>query len=152
MPTAEEFKTLIDEANSVYAQFNGIHGIYFWNPEDGEERTTASATGSSKEIILTKEQLNSGVFFPAIGRGFNTDGSYAINGAGTTFMYRAGEMEISDNWGTNAKEDYYGVVADLKRSGVDRSTANPNQMDIHYWNNAIGAKARLPIRPVYIAE
>ena len=146
MPTTNEFATLIDEANSVLAQFNGIHGVYFWDPTDGAGRT--STASSSTEIILTKEQLNSGVFFPAIGRGYNTDNSYTVNAAGTTFMYRAGEMEISENWGTNAKEAYYGVVADLKRSGVDRSTANPNQMDIHYWNNAIGAKARLPIRPV----
>lgn len=151
MPTTAEFTTLIDEANSAYAQFNGIHGIYFWDPADGEDRTTASATGSSKEIILTKEQLNNGVFFPGVGRGYS-DEDYPVNGVGTTFMYRAGEMEISENWGTNNKEDYYGVIADLKRSGVNRSTANPNQRDIHYWHNAIGAKARLPIRPVYIAE
>lgn len=145
MPTAEEFKTLIDEANSVLAQFNGIHGVYFWDPTDGAGRTS-TASGST-EIILTKEQLNNGVFFPGVGRGYNNE-DYPVNGVGTTFMYRAGEMEIEENWGTDNKEDYYGVIADLKRSGVNRSTAKPNQRDIHYWHNAIGAKARLPIRPV----
>ena len=147
MPTADEFETLIDNANSVLAQFNGVHGVYFWDPTDDAGRTSI-ASGSS-EIILTKEQLNNGVFFPAVGRGYNTDNSYTVNAAGSTFMYRAGEMEISENWGSSAKESYYGVVADLKRSGVNRATANPNQRDIHYWNNAIGAKARLPIRPIY---
>lgn len=163
MPTVDEFTTLIDEANSVYAQFNGIHGIYFWDPADGEARTTASATGSSKEIILTKEQLNNGVFFPGVGRGFNSSTTiekiYLVNNPGTTFMYRAGAAEIEANWlGTATKhnqippEGYYGVVADLKRSGVDRSAANPNQMDIHYCLKDTGVTARLPIRPIYIAE
>ena len=148
MPTADEFETLIDNANSVLAQFNGVHGVYFWDPTDDAGRTS-TASGSSNEIILTKEQLNNGVFFPAVGRGFNTDNNYAINGAGSTFMYRAGEMEVSENWGTNPGESYYGVVADLKRSGVNRATATAAQRDIHYWNKAIGAKARLPIRPIY---
>ena len=151
MPTADEFETLIDNANSVLAQFNGVHGVYFWDPTDDAGRTS-TASGSSNEIILTKEQLNNGVFFPAVGRGFNTDNNYAINGAGSTFMYRAGEMEVSENWGTNPGESYYGVVADLKRSGVNRATATAAQRDIHYWNKAIGAKARLPIRPVYIVK
>ena len=150
MPTADEFETLIDNANSVLAQFNGVHGVYFWDPAEGEERTK-TASGST-EIILTKDQLNNGLFFPAVGRGYNTDNSYAINGVGSTFMYRAGEMEISENWGSDPGESYYGVVADLKRSGVNRATANANQRDIHYWHKAIGAKARLPIRPVYIVK
>ena len=148
MPTADEFETLIDNANSVLAQFNGVHGVYFWDPTDDAGRTS-TASGSSNEIILTKEQLNNGVFFPAVGRGFNADNSYTINGVGSTFMYRAGEMEVSENWGTNPGESYYGVVADLKRSGVNRATATAAQRDIHYWNKAIGAKARLPIRPIY---
>lgn len=152
MPTADEFTKLIDEANSVLAQFNGIHGVYFWDPEDGEERKVAKG---STEIILTKDQLNNGVFFPAIGRGFNSsttiDKIYLVNNPGSTFMYRAGEMEKAENWTGQTPTDtadYYGVVVDLKRSGVDRSTANPNQMDIHYCLAATGITARLPIRPV----
>lgn len=149
MPTTEEFKTLIDNANSIFAQFNGVHGIYFWDPTDDAGRTsTASTSGSSKEIILTKQQLNSGVFFPAVGRGFNQDNArkYEISGVGTTFMYRAAEAETKES---DATEDCYGVIADLKRSGVNRATATAAQRDIHYWNKAIDAKARLPIRPIY---
>ena len=142
MPTAQEFKDMIAATSSTLATFNDIPGVYFWIPAADEERTVAN---NSTSITLTKDKLATGLFFPAIGRGFNKE-DWSINGVGSTYMYRAADVESEDNWGDSPGETCYGVIANLKLAGSTDTAVN--KKDVHYWNKAIGAKARLPIRPV----
>lgn len=139
MPTTNEFATLIEKANSKLASFNGVDGVYFWNPEAGQERTQTVADNTTA-VTISKEELANGVFFPGVGRGYNkADDDYAVS-AGAA-IYRASEVELESNWGSGATETHFGVIANLKNVGSDKD-------DINYWHKGIGVKARLPIRPV----
>lgn len=145
MPTTEEFQQLVAKASSTIASYNGVNGIYFFNPAEGEK-----PSHSSLSVTLTAEQMATGLFLPCVGRGYNTVTDAVKNPEWNVFksnvqgVYRTATSYTFD--GVNVGK-YYGeyvyFTADGKFYG-DKLFDNDNK--------AFEAGARYAIRPVYVVK
>ena len=135
MPSAEDFKTLWDNASRTLATYTvgatTIKGMYFFNPAAGE----APAVDSANTKVLTAEDLIVGLFLPLAGRGY--DGTeYNVNKIGTQGVYRTSTVNK-----TSTADDTNGLIYRLH-----------SLTEGAYWHASFGATARYLIRPIYIAE
>ena len=145
MPTSEEFQQLVAKASSTIATYNGVNGIYFYNPAEGE-----TVGHSSISVALTAEQMATGLFLPCVGRGYNTVTDAVKNPEWNVFksnvqgVYRTANSYTFD--GVNAGK-YYGEYIYFTATG---SNYGNNLFDND--NKAFEAGARYAIRPVYVVK
>lgn len=145
MPTSAEIQQLVNKASSTIASYNGVNGIYFFNPAAGEQ-----PSHSSISVTLTAEQMANGLFLPCVGRGYNTVTDAVKNPEWNVFksnvqgVYRTATSYTFE--GVNAGK-YYGeyiyFTSDGKYYG---SKLFDND------NKAFEAGARYAIRPVYVVK
>ncbi len=139
MPTKAEMEKLYAETVYTLASYNGVDGVYYADPAEGQ---TAGAVEGTK--TLTADDLTVGLFLPNAGRGYdNKDYTlYNINALG---VYRASTVQAN----SKATPQGYGVIFRTNKFGEGdyynktiRSGENPTY--------AYGACARYCIRPIYI--
>ena len=139
MPTKAEMEKLYAETVYTLASYNGVEGVYYADPAEGQ---TAGVVEGTK--TLTADDLTAGLFLPNAGRGYdNKDYTlYNINALG---VYRASTVQAN----SKATPQGYGVIFRTNKFGEGdyynktiRSGENPTY--------AYGACARYCIRPIYI--
>ncbi len=140
MPTAAEFDTLFAKTKYTIATYNNITGVYFCDPETGEN--PGLVEGDPKE--LTVDELKKGLFLPCTGRGYNNT-EYNIYKIGAQAIYRTSTVDVNSKYGNGYGTIYY-VNKDgnayfdsgIRSSGNNKGTYN------------LGSMARFSIRPVKV--
>ena len=139
MPTKAEMEKLHAESRYTLASYNGVDGVYYANPGEGE---TAGAAEGTK--ALTADDLTVGLFLPNAGRGYDNK-DYTLYNLNTIGVYRASTVQVN----SKATPQGYGVIFRVSKLGEGdyynktiRSGENPTY--------AYGACARYCIRPIYI--
>lgn len=135
MPTEAELSQLATKANVQYAQISiaegkVVSGLYFSNPENGENPKV-----SDEVVTLTEEMLGMGLFLPKAGRRYNKT-ECSVNVQGTQGVYWSSTSITGDG----ADQPCYGSVLSIQNA----------VLKFPYWNKAFDAKAGFCIRPVRI--
>ena len=141
MPTKAEMEKLHTESLYTLATYNGVDGVYYTNPGEGE---TAGAAEGTK--TLTADDLTVGLFLPNAGRGYDNK-DYTLYNLNTIGIYRASTVQAN----SKTTPQGYGVIFRVSKFGEGdyynktiRTTGDPTY--------AYGACGRYCIRPIYIAE
>lgn len=139
MPTKAEMEKLYAETVYTLASYNGVEGVYYADPAEGQ---TAGAVEGTK--TLTADDLTAGLFLPNAGRGYDNK-DYTLYNINSLGVYRASTVEAN----SKATPQGYGVIFRTNKFGEGsyyndtiRSGENPTY--------AYGACARYCIRPIYI--
>ena len=139
MPTKAEMEKLHAETVYTLASYNGVEGVYYADPAEGQ---TAGAVEGTK--ALTADDLTVGLFLPSAGRGYDNK-DYTLYNINSLGVYRASTVQAN----SKATPQGYGVIFRTNKFGEGdyynktiRSGENPTY--------AYGACARYCIRPIYI--
>ena len=139
MPTKAEMEKLQAETVYTLASYNGVEGVYYADPAEGQ---TAGAAEGTK--TLTADDLTVGLFLPSAGRGYDNK-DYTLYNINSLGVYRASTVQAN----SKATPQGYGVIFRTNKFGEGdyynktiRSGENPTY--------AYGACARYCIRPIYI--
>ena len=135
MPTKADMEKLYAEACRTAAIYNGVNGVYYYNPGAGE---TAGVVEGVKE--LKSADMAVGLFLPNSGRGYdNKDYTlYNIDGLGT---YRTSTVQENSKTGVQG----YGVI--YRTSKLDEGDYYNKTVRAEPPTYAYGACARYAIRP-----
>ncbi len=143
MPSAEDFANLYAKANYTVATYNGITGIYFFDPGYGEDPMFIEGI---KELAAA--DLTEGLFLPCTGRGYNNT-EYNIYKVDTQAFYRTSTVDSNSQEGNG-----YGLIYRVYADGTIENAPFFNDGLRASGNNAgtynYGAMARFSIRPVYV--
>lgn len=143
MPKATEFDTLFANAKYTIATYNNITGVYFCDPETGEN--PGLVEGETKD--LTVDDLKKGLFLPCTGRAYNNT-EYKIYKVGTQAIYRTSTVDAHSQDGNG-----YGTIYYVYKEGEIETQAFFNDGLRPSGNNAgtynYGSMARYSIRPIY---
>ena len=139
MPTKAEMEKLYAETVYTLASYNGVEGVYYADPAEGQ---TAGAAEGTK--TLTADDLTVGLFLPNAGRGYDNK-DYTLYNLNSIGIYRTSTVQAN----SKATPQGYGVIYRVNKFGEGdyynktiRSGDNPTY--------AYGACARYCIRPIYI--
>ena len=139
MPTKAEMEKLYAETVYTLASYNGVEGVYYADPAEGQ---TAGVVEGTK--TLTADDLTVGLFLPSAGRGYDNK-DYTLYNINSLGVYRASTVQAN----SKATPQGYGVIFRTNKFGEGdyynktiRSGENPTY--------AYGACARYCIRPIYI--
>lgn len=151
LPTKKEFETLKKKANQYIAKYyfhnsEGklvyIEGIYFTTPE-GKKRDKFSWNFlKNKEITVTDEDLEKGLFLPLLN--YRQQGGHHLIAVQTEYK---DEILVSDHgyyWSGDMR-DGYGYILSLSEVGIDITFPGTGSLSEY-----IGAG--MSIRPVYCGE
>ena len=142
MPSKADMQTLYTNACRTLASYNGIEGTYFYNPGEGE------AAGNVEGIkALTKSDLETGLFLPNAGRGYD-NANYTLFNINTIGMYRTSTVQENSKTGVQG----YGVILRANKLDETYDYYNKTIRTTDPKTYAYGACGRYCIRPIYIAQ
>ena len=142
MPSKADMETLYNKACRTLASYNGVEGTYFYNPGEGE--AAGNVEGSK---ALTKSELETGLFLPNAGRGYD-NANYTLFNINTIGMYRTSTVQENSKTGVQG----YGVISRVNKLDETCDYYNKTIRSADPKTYAYGACGRYCIRPIYIAE
>ena len=142
MPSKADMQTLYTNACRTLASYNGIEGTYFYNPGEGEAAGNVEGTKA-----LTKSDLETGLFLPNAGRGYD-NANYTLFNINTIGMYRTSTVQENSKTGVQG----YGVILRANKLDETYDYYNKTIRTTDPKTYAYGACGRYCIRPIYIAQ
>ena len=142
MPSKADMQTLYTNACRTLASYNGIEGTYFYNPGEGEAAGNVEGTKA-----LTKSDLETGLFLPNAGRGYD-NANYTLFNINTIGMYRTSTVQENSKTGVQG----YGVILRANKLDETYDYYNKTIRSTDPKTYAYGACGRYCIRPIYIAQ